>query len=79
MNRAENRLHCWFNSPHAETTMFSQAAANSFTRAAEQEDFGKKERREKAVAFLDSPELLMMYAQSQGDVSGLSILYSSVL
>ncbi|KAH8907121.1 hypothetical protein BR93DRAFT_669889 [Coniochaeta sp. PMI_546] len=35
--------------------------------AAEQEDFGKKERREKAVAFLDSPELLMMYAQSQGD------------
>ncbi|OIW27355.1 hypothetical protein CONLIGDRAFT_682412 [Coniochaeta ligniaria NRRL 30616] len=35
--------------------------------SAEQEDFGKKERREKAVAFLDSPELLMMYAQSQGD------------
>lgn len=35
----------------------------------EKEDFGKTERREKAVAFLDSPELLMMYAQSTGDVS----------
>ncbi|KAB5582545.1 hypothetical protein GE09DRAFT_271711 [Coniochaeta sp. 2T2.1] len=40
-----------------------------FGGAPEHEDFGKKERREKAVAFLDSPELLMMYAQSSGDVS----------
>ncbi|KAB5586023.1 hypothetical protein GE09DRAFT_49660 [Coniochaeta sp. 2T2.1] len=38
-----------------------------FGGAPEHEDFGKKERREKAVAFLDSPELLMMYAQSSGD------------
>lgn len=35
----------------------------------EKDDFGKIERREKAVAFLDNPELLMMYAQSTGDVS----------
>ncbi|KAK3315109.1 hypothetical protein B0H66DRAFT_606019 [Apodospora peruviana] len=33
----------------------------------EKEDFSKAERRQKAVAFLDSPELLMMYAQSTGD------------
>ncbi|KAJ9158351.1 hypothetical protein NKR19_g3403 [Coniochaeta hoffmannii] len=34
---------------------------------AEQEDFGKKERREKAIAYLSTPELLMMYAQSSND------------
>lgn len=33
----------------------------------EKEDFSRAERRHKAVAFLDSPELLMMYAQSTGD------------
>ncbi|KAL2260422.1 hypothetical protein VTK26DRAFT_5577 [Humicola hyalothermophila] len=32
----------------------------------EKEDFGQLERRQKAVAFLDSPELLMMYSQSTG-------------
>ncbi len=32
-------------------------------------DFGAKERRQKAIAFLDNPEMLMMYAQSTGDVS----------
>ncbi|KAL1869063.1 hypothetical protein VTK73DRAFT_3402 [Phialemonium thermophilum] len=31
------------------------------------EDFDKVERRRKAIAFLESPELLMMYAQSTGD------------
>ncbi|KAL2015017.1 hypothetical protein VTK56DRAFT_6527 [Thermocarpiscus australiensis] len=33
----------------------------------EQEDFSTLERRQKAIAFLDNPELLMMYAQSTGD------------
>ncbi|KAM7209490.1 hypothetical protein V8F20_000228 [Naviculisporaceae sp. PSN 640] len=33
----------------------------------EKEDFAKAERRQKAIAFLDSPELLMMYAQSTGE------------
>lgn len=32
-------------------------------------DYSRVERRQKAVAFLESPELLMMWAQSQGDVS----------
>ncbi|KAK3387056.1 hypothetical protein B0H63DRAFT_469019 [Podospora didyma] len=34
---------------------------------ADEEDFPAAERRQKAVAFLDSPELLMMYSQSTGD------------
>ncbi|KAK3946352.1 hypothetical protein QBC46DRAFT_369554 [Diplogelasinospora grovesii] len=33
----------------------------------EREDFTRLEKRHKAMAFLDSPELLMMYAQSTGD------------
>jgi hypothetical protein len=37
----------------------------------EKEDFFRVERRQKAIAFLDNPELLMMYAQSTGDVSVL--------
>ena len=32
------------------------------------EDYGKAEKRQRAVAFLDNPELLMMYAQSEGVV-----------
>ena len=51
-----------------------RSTANAFldgTRA-EKEDFGSIERRQKAVAFLDSPELLMMYAQSTGVVSPLT-------
>lgn len=32
-------------------------------------DYSRVERRQKAVAFLENPELLMMWAQSQGDVS----------
>lgn len=35
----------------------------------ERDEFAKFERRHKAIAFLDSPELLLMYAQSTGDVS----------
>lgn len=35
----------------------------------EKEDFSVVERRQKAIAFLDNPELLMMYAQATGDVS----------
>lgn len=31
------------------------------------ESFNRKERREMALAYLDNPELLMMYAQSKGD------------
>ncbi|KAK3683738.1 hypothetical protein B0T22DRAFT_259548 [Podospora appendiculata] len=31
------------------------------------EDFAATERRQKAIAFLENPELLMMYAQSTGD------------
>jgi hypothetical protein len=38
-------------------------------RRTENEDFGLVERRLKAMAYLDSPELLMMYAQTTGDVS----------
>ncbi|KAK4150188.1 hypothetical protein C8A00DRAFT_37224 [Chaetomidium leptoderma] len=33
----------------------------------EKEDFSRLEARQKAIAFLDNPELLMMYAQSTGD------------
>ncbi|KAK4250104.1 hypothetical protein C7999DRAFT_29350 [Corynascus novoguineensis] len=33
----------------------------------EKEDFARIESRQKAIAFLESPELLMMYAQSTGD------------
>ncbi|KAK0674519.1 hypothetical protein QBC41DRAFT_2164 [Cercophora samala] len=33
----------------------------------EREDFASRELRQKAIAFLDNPELLMMYAQSTGD------------
>jgi len=40
----------------------------------EKEDYGKAEKRQKAVAFLDNPELLMMYAQSTGEVSFLFFL-----
>ena len=35
----------------------------------EKEDFSRIEARQKAIAFLDNPELLMMYAQSTGDES----------
>jgi hypothetical protein len=40
-----------------------------FRTRAEKEDFSRLERRRKAIAFLDNPELLMMYAQSTGEVS----------
>ncbi|KAK4655982.1 hypothetical protein QC762_307250 [Podospora pseudocomata] len=33
----------------------------------EKEDYASRELRQKAIAFLDNPELLMMYAQSTGD------------
>jgi len=33
----------------------------------EKEDFARVESRQKAIAFLENPELLMMYAQSTGD------------
>ncbi|KAK0634615.1 hypothetical protein B0T17DRAFT_513797 [Bombardia bombarda] len=36
-------------------------------RAPPKEDFETRERQEKALAFLDNPELLMMYAQSTGN------------
>ena len=35
----------------------------------DKEDFSRAERRHKATIFLDTPELLMMHAQSTGDVS----------
>ncbi|KAL2185238.1 hypothetical protein L209DRAFT_756285 [Thermothelomyces heterothallicus CBS 203.75] len=35
----------------------------------EKEDFARVESRQRAIAFLENPELLMMYAQSTGDVS----------
>jgi hypothetical protein len=35
----------------------------------EKEDFSRTERRQKAIAFLDNPELLMVHAQSTGEVS----------
>ncbi|KAK4241357.1 cecdcb10-78c0-46c6-b0b7-dd05d15faac3 [Achaetomium macrosporum] len=41
----------------------------------EKEDFFKVERRQKAIAFLDNPELLMMYAQSTGDSIAAARLY----
>lgn len=34
----------------------------------DKEDYSKAEKRQKAVAFLDTPELLMMYAQTTGQV-----------
>ncbi|KAK4120852.1 hypothetical protein N657DRAFT_683333 [Parathielavia appendiculata] len=37
------------------------------TGRVEKEDFARVERRQKAIAFLDNPELLMMYAQSTGE------------
>ncbi|KAL2149446.1 hypothetical protein VTH82DRAFT_8097 [Thermothelomyces myriococcoides] len=33
----------------------------------EKEDFARVEKRQKAIAFLENPELLMMYAQSTGE------------
>ncbi|KAL2160378.1 hypothetical protein VTH06DRAFT_1551 [Thermothelomyces fergusii] len=33
----------------------------------EKEDFARVESRQKAIAFLENPELLMMYAQSTGE------------
>ncbi|KAG7285136.1 hypothetical protein NEMBOFW57_009757 [Staphylotrichum longicolle] len=33
----------------------------------EKEDYARVERRQQAIAFLDNPELLIMYAQSTGD------------
>lgn len=40
--------------------------------SSEKEDYARVERRQQAIAFLDNPELLIMYAQSTGDVSNLS-------
>ncbi|KAK4101047.1 hypothetical protein N658DRAFT_507359 [Parathielavia hyrcaniae] len=37
------------------------------TGRVEKENFARVERRQKAIAFLDNPELLMMYAQSTGE------------
>ncbi|KAK3304397.1 uncharacterized protein B0T15DRAFT_494860 [Chaetomium strumarium] len=46
----------------------------------EKEDFFRVERRQKAIAFLDNPELLMMYAQSTGNsVAGARLHWTRVL
>lgn len=41
-------------------------------RATREDDVAEMERRDQAVAYLNSPELLMMYAQSTGDVRALA-------
>lgn len=50
------------------------------SRNLDKEDFSRTERRHKAVAFLDSPELLMMYAQSTGDsIPGVRLHFMKML
>ena len=46
----------------------------------EKEDFSRTERRNKAEAYLDSPELLMMYAQSTEDsMAGARLHFTRML
>ncbi|KAK4181129.1 hypothetical protein QBC36DRAFT_129398 [Triangularia setosa] len=46
----------------------------------EKEDFARTELRQKAIAFLDNPELLMMYAQSTGDsIPGARLHFMRIL
>lgn len=54
----------------AHLTLVVVADSFLYPRASlEKEDFATVERRQKAIAFLNDPELLQMYAQSTGDVS----------
>ncbi|KAK0747711.1 hypothetical protein B0T21DRAFT_278189 [Apiosordaria backusii] len=46
----------------------------------EKEDYARTELRQKAIAFLGSPELLMMYAQSTGDsIPGARLHFMRIL
>lgn len=43
-----------------------------------QESFELRERRQMAMSVLDSPDLLMLIAESEGDVSSLALFIRSL-
>ncbi|KAK1836182.1 hypothetical protein QBC39DRAFT_243103, partial [Podospora conica] len=50
------------------------------SRGLEREDFNRLEKRQYAIAFLENPEMLMMYAQSTGDsIPGARLYFTRML
>jgi len=62
--------------PHTLLISFSLSNTH-LNNSLEKEDFSRTERRKKAEAYLGSPELLMMYAQSTEDVSCFPTIFRS--